>query len=804
MRGNYRPRPQLPTRSSSSPLFLHRPFFFSLFLLALFSPISAHSRDQLHPRSLNISPSHPRNATNNATLEGTSDIDQTSKGSVRSSGSGLLGVDVTAMRELEVDIGIGEGEIELGVNLAARNRTTTTTTARPSTSSGPLSTTKLTATPTAVKTSSISISWPLTLSEPEHSSRSNSSSSPQSRTSARSTTLNPSSTSSLSSNPSSRSTKTSSPSKPSDSTAVPSSTSTRSRVRSTTSSATRSSHRTKLSHAEKPSNKPNRHRTSTHEKSTPRSSSKQTKSKSSPGPTSIASHTPKPTKSTKSSNVSKTTKAKPSPTSFGFASKKGCVPPAPSFQGHAKGFSNLCTVRYCDVKPRRNMVWSGLDGDVTREEIESALGMLQNLSPVWENGQGNILGDGELGQGAYSASLLFEVTGDIRALDVAVRIADNILALQNQNTKNPFIIWTGEADPVWPTHELPPNNKADLIYAGCEQGEIVSNMVNSALLILKSPCLWDMVPPSFKGPTVFNETATYYDRALAYIAAGDDTYENYFFRFVDSAGSIIQPADNRWWAVGDSRDPGTLMPWNRRMQIVHGALKLAAAHETPAAFNSNLTKYYDDLVQRNVMDFLGALNTTRGRVEGMDIFNWDYSAMEEHTEESKGIHALYDILGSWRSWQRSSATYYLSDNFGKTMADTFQYQINLGNGSFAGLVTGQSTIVVDVLFAHWSFYGFFLPEWYRTVATSLVDHGFQGRTYYAIPLLWTKHAIHMNDLTFWTGLYSSGYNYVIGTEGKTSSSAAIQWSEARTSSRPPSFAIIASILAVLITIYISS
>lgn len=102
------------------------------------------------------------------------------------------------------------------------------------------------------------------------------------------------------------------------------------------------------------------------------------------------------------------------------------------------------------------------------------------------------------------------------------------------------------------------------------------------------------------------------------------TYENYFFRFVDSAGSIIQPADNRWWAVGDSRDPGTLMPWNRRMQIVHGALKLAAAHETPAAFNSNLTKYYDDLVQRNVMDFLGALNTTRGRVEGMDIFDWDY------------------------------------------------------------------------------------------------------------------------------------------------------------------------------------
>ncbi|GAA5942043.1 uncharacterized protein JCM15063_004279 [Sporobolomyces koalae] len=463
--------------------------------------------------------------------------------------------------------------------------------------------------------------------------------------------------------------------------------------------------------------------------------------------------------------------ANSSPTVFGYAPKRGCRAPPVTFEGTSKGFANLCKVRYCDAQPRRNMIWNGLDGDVTRVEIESALGMLMQLEPVWENGQGNILGDGALGQGAYSASLLFEITGDIRALDVAVRIADNILALQNQNIENPFVIWTGEADPVWPTHALPPNNKADLIYAGCEQGEIVSNMVNAALMILKSPCLWNMVPPVFNGPSVFNKSATYLDRAKAYIAAGDDTYENYFFRFVDSAGSIIQPADGRWWSVGDTRDPGTLMPWNRRMQIVHGALKLAAAHETRTAFNANLTRYYDSLVQRNVMDFLGALNRTRGRVENVDIFRWDYSAMEEHTEESKGIHALYDIFGSWLAWQRSSATYYLSNNFGLTMAQTFEHQIFLGNGSFAGLVTGESTAkghMIDSLWAHWSFYGFFLPKWYRTVASSNVAHGFQGRTWLAIPLLWTKHALHVNDLTFWTGSYSSGFGYIVGTENKAS------------------------------------
>ncbi|GAA5963539.1 hypothetical protein JCM3765_006273 [Sporobolomyces pararoseus] len=533
-----------------------------------------------------------------------------------------------------------------------------------------------------------------------------------------------------------------------------------------------------------------------HRQSTPLRTSSRTSHSSKTSSRETSSKT-KPTHSTLSTSIKPSpthykTQARPSPTSYGYAPRKGCIQPPKTFEGSGKGFSNLCRVRYCDVKPRRNMIWSGFDGEVTREEIESALGMLANLEPVWQNGNGNILGDGALGQGAYSASLLFEITGDIRALDVAVRISDNILALQNQNTENPVRIWTGDVDPVWPTPELPPNNKHELIYAGCEQGEIVSNMVNSALMILKSPCLWKKIPPVFDGPTVFNDTTTYYDRALAYIAAGDDTYENYFFRFFDSAGSIIQPADERWWATGDTRAPGTLMPWNRRMQIVHGALKLAAAHESPAAYNSNLTKYYDSIVQRNVMDFLGALNQTRGKVEGMDIFQWDYSAMEEQTEESKGIHALYDIFGSWLAWQRSSATYYLSNDFGRIMAQTFQHQINLGNGSFAGLVTGESTKkghTIDSLWGHWSFYGFFLPEWFYTVARSNVDHGFQGRTWLAIPLLWTKHALHVNDLTFWTGQYSSGFGYVLGTNGKSTSSSMIQWSGAiRASTFPTLFA----------------
>lgn len=74
---------------------------------------------------------------------------------------------------------------------------------------------------------------------------------------------------------------------------------------------------------------------------------------------------------------------------------------------------------------------------------------------------------------------------------------------------------------VWPTGNLYPDD-GKLIYAGCEQGAIVGNMVAAAVYILKTPCLWAMAPPVFDGPTVFKPSTTYYERAKAYIAAGDE------------------------------------------------------------------------------------------------------------------------------------------------------------------------------------------------------------------------------------------------------------------------------------------
>ncbi|GEM07594.1 proteophosphoglycan ppg4 [Rhodotorula toruloides] len=497
----------------------------------------------------------------------------------------------------------------------------------------------------------------------------------------------------------------------------------------------------------------------------------------------------------------KTGSSKPQATRYGDAPLKGCKDPPSTFAGTSAGFASLCKVRYCYAKPARNMLWNGVEGDVTREEIETALGMFNELKPLWANGQDNVLSTGYLGQAAHDAGLLYEVTGDIRALDVSIQVADNILALQNANTPGGGVtIWTGAKDSVWPPGKLNPP-AGQLVYAGCEQGLIASNMVQAANYILKSPCLWNkapiagstallvahlaasQVPPVFQGPTVFKESTTYYERALAYIKAADECVRSRHPRLANLLTpllalqhlrqlllplprlepldhlSIIQPNDPRWDLTGDSRKAGTPMPWNRRMLVLHGYIQLAIAHETPAAFDPQKTALYDTIVKQNVMDFLLALNEEKSVVNGK--MTW---------VAGPSVSSHIDFIMMLTS--RNSAVFGLSNYIGYTFANTFEYTISFGNGlprSFSGLVTGDSSKkAYTVKYAGWSFYALWLPDWFRTVAQANVASGFRGRTWLAVPLLWTKHALAINDMTFWSGLFSSGFGVVVGTESTSS------------------------------------
>ncbi|KAL8283817.1 hypothetical protein RQP46_005249 [Phenoliferia psychrophenolica] len=407
------------------------------------------------------------------------------------------------------------------------------------------------------------------------------------------------------------------------------------------------------------------------------------------------------------------------------------------------------------------MVWSGNDGPVTRREIETALGMLANVAPVLQNHDGNILADGEFGQAAYNAGLLFELGGDRRALDFAVQFADKCALLFV------FLMWTGKRELVWPTFPAPPDNTTMAQYAGSENGHIIGHLVNPALYILKSRCLWGLVPRAVSGPTAFTSNATYLTRALAFVKAADESIKYFIEWFLDNDLQLIQPNDPRWLLVGDAGNlPGAPMPWNRRMMIVHAFLRLAAAHETLPAYDPVRVWTYDNIARRNVRAFVASLEPSRSK-SGALTFVWDYVAGKNKTEESQGIHGYYDIWGTWIAWQRSPWIYGVNDSTGERFANTFQFTINRHNGTFSGLVDGQSIPVkspgVPGLWGGWSFYSFWFPAWFDTLATANVNIGFNERTWLSIPLLWTKNARALNSTAFWRGEFARGDGLISGT-----------------------------------------
>lgn len=46
------------------------------------------------------------------------------------------------------------------------------------------------------------------------------------------------------------------------------------------------------------------------------------------------------------------------------------------------------------------------------------------MKPVTVNGEGNVFGNGRFGQAVYNAGELFELSGDRRALDLMLQLAE--------------------------------------------------------------------------------------------------------------------------------------------------------------------------------------------------------------------------------------------------------------------------------------------------------------------------------------------------------------------------------------------
>ncbi|KAK4050185.1 hypothetical protein OIO90_005167 [Microbotryomycetes sp. JL221] len=478
--------------------------------------------------------------------------------------------------------------------------------------------------------------------------------------------------------------------------------------------------------------------------------------------------------STTDGSSATTTPISPSTTTTTTTTTTSTVPPTPTptcssppvdFAGTSEGFQNLCKVRWCDPAPAKDVAFNGTQGSVTRSEIETGLGLLMGTAAVTQLFQDNILANGKFGMALQSAGLLYETTGDRRALEVALQLAENIYAIRNNPTTGQ-VLWNGVREPVWPTKKDYPT------YAGCENGLIVGNMVMPAVYILKSPCLWDLIPNrvgSVNYPRAFASNSTFKQRAIQLIQSGDEIFQNYFFKyFLDSKSNLIQPNDSRWNTVGDKGStnlPGLPMAWNRRFMLLEGAHKLAAAFETTPVLNLARRNQYDQLIRVNVYSFMGDVEVVT-TPNGLPAYDWDYVLNRNYTEESKGIHAAWDLEGMRQAWQRTSSLYPIADDVMVRFTNTLMYIVFQRPKLFSAFVDGTSTTAdpaVKYLWGSYVYYGAWIHEWYVQVANANQAYGFGGKSWFSVPLIWTKNRL-ADASTSWKGDFAIGFGTIPGTE----------------------------------------
>lgn len=77
-------------------------------------------------------------------------------------------------------------------------------------------------------------------------------------------------------------------------------------------------------------------------------------------------------------------------------------------------------------------------------------------------------------------------------------------------------------------------------------------------------------------------------------------------------------------------------------QILHGFLRLAAAHETMPAFDPVRVWKYDAIIQWNIKEFVASLNETQSD-EGFPTYIWNYVDQESQVEESMGVHGCVGL-----------------------------------------------------------------------------------------------------------------------------------------------------------------
>ncbi|CAG8550270.1 6859_t:CDS:1 [Cetraspora pellucida] len=393
------------------------------------------------------------------------------------------------------------------------------------------------------------------------------------------------------------------------------------------------------------------------------------------------------------------------------------------------------------------MSLDNLDGPVTQNEINLFIGFLEQPNRIPTTALDNEIADRQPGQDVEALGLVYEITQNHQILDRMITYSDIFLSLRNDPV-NGRIMWTGQRELVWCTI---PDNGTLSGYAGSEGLDITGHIAYTAYHILKTPCLWG-INVTDNDPHKYG--ATYKERALTYVTEMDKTIDTYYLKYFirENDSKIYNPNSSAWDNLGEM-SANSPMPWNRQQMMTNGFLRMAECHEIIGDDASRVNKYFN-IIQVSI-DWMVKNFIPVKTKNCLNAYNWAYSTVSNSSEDID-IHALYDIWGMYRAWQRKDKLN-VSIDVMINLANTMMYIINIDNKTFTTRVcdTYDNTFTAN-LYGPWEFYAEFIPDWYKFVVNVNVNRIKTGPQYMGA-LLWVKNSLMVNNSPSGTEKHNSTY-----------------------------------------------
>ena len=372
-----------------------------------------------------------------------------------------------------------------------------------------------------------------------------------------------------------------------------------------------------------------------------------------------------------------------------------------------------------------------LHGPVTRNEIASFKAFIEHAQPSLDN-VGNDWVYGSSGSTMEALGMMYETTNDTSILNKMIRFSDVALHIRN-HADTGRVLWTGKRELCWPNKAV---TAEDAGYSGSENGDVIAHIAYCAQLIIRNKKLWHY-PVSIGDTYQFGRT--YLARAKTYITELNRTIDHYIFPNFIQKGSyrFYWPQNEKWQALGAryKKDGGKPIPWNQQAMLAGGFQRLAECHELLNE-QAKRVALYDSIVKAYSDWFISQL--TPYDAGGHTCYKWSYAVNDTALKymEDQG-HGGYDVWGICRAYNRK--IYGIRNEVMQQLANTVQYVMYQGNGSFSKRVDGKNG-TQNYLGASYLFLARFRPQLYDIIALADLEQAKTKANYFA-QIIFIKHQL---------------------------------------------------------------